>query len=68
MHRLIPAGCLLALVFSAHAGASSAQDSSAPVTPSMAAMARESADAQQTPIETGELEIRAQAVLTVTIK
>lgn len=35
MHRLIPAGCLLALVFSAHAGASSAQDSSAPVIPSI---------------------------------
>jgi uncharacterized protein YggE len=40
----------------------------APPRPMMAAMAREAADATQTPIEAGELEIRAQVVLTVTIK
>ena len=34
----------------------------------MMAMAREAADVQQTPIEAGELEIRAQVTLTVSIK
>jgi hypothetical protein len=34
----------------------------------MMAMAREAADIQQTPIEAGELEIRAQVTLTVSIK
>ena len=34
----------------------------------MMAMAREAAPVQPTPIEAGELEIRAQVVLTVTIK
>jgi uncharacterized protein len=34
----------------------------------MMAMAREAADVQQTPIEPGELEIRAQVTLTVSIK
>ena len=34
----------------------------------MMAMAREAADVQQTPIEAGELEVRAQVTLTVSIK
>jgi uncharacterized protein YggE len=44
------------------------QGRAAPPRPMMAAMAREAADAQPTPIEAGELEIRAQVVLTVSIK